>query len=579
MNHKFNWSCLYRMKQGLFLLFFITSLHASALNDHPPGYAVASAHPLATNAGLEILASGGNAFDAAVAVSSVLAVVAPYHSGLGGGGFWLLHQQSTHKNIFIDAREVAPKAAHKDMYLNADGDVIPGLSLNGGLAAGIPGEPAALVYIARQYGRLPLSKSLAPAIKLAKNGFLVDKQFRYFSTMNDRLPHLQKYPATAAVFLKNGQAFALGDRLIQRDLAKTLSLIAEQGEQGFYASETAERLVKSVNAAGGNWTLDDLAQYKIKIREPLVGAYHNMLIITAPPPSAGGVALLTMLNILSNYPLPSFAKLKWIHYMLESMRLVYWQRDQFLGDPDFVKIPVEKLISADNAKQLSSLIPADKAIDSKVLQGSVQEMKGMNTTHISIIDAQGNRVAATMTVNYIFGSGVVADGTGVLLNDQMDDFSTKVGVPNVFGLVGSDKNAIAPGKRPLSSMTPTFLELPGRVAILGTPGGSRIPTMVLIAALLFNDGYGAISMVSAMRFHHQYLPDVVQFEPDTFPSVIQEGLKSMGYKLMPLDQNYGDMQAITWDRASNILTAASDPRNIGLAAKITNTSGGYGVKY
>ncbi|MCL9685269.1 gamma-glutamyltransferase [Legionella maioricensis] len=564
---------------GFFLLFLSSPLHSEPLHSYPPGYAIASAHPLATNAGLEILAQGGNAFDAAVAVAATLAVVAPYHSGLGGGGFWLLHQEKNHKNIFIDGRETAPKKAKKNMYLGADGKVIPGLSLNGGLAAAIPGQPAALVYIAKNYGQLPLAKTLAPAIKLAKEGFLVDKQFRYFSMMDDRLSFLRKYPATAAIFLNNNQPYAIGERLIQTDLAKTLGLIATKGEQGFYTGEVAERLVHDVNAAGGIWTLDDLADYKIKIREPLVGAYHNMLIITAPPPSAGGVGLLTMLNILANYPLSSFPKLKWVHYLVESMRLAYWQRDQFLGDPDFITIPVNKLIAADNAKLLSTLISPDKAIDSKLLQGPPPSQEQANTTHFSIIDSEGNRVAATMTVNFIFGSSVVAKGTGVLLNDEMDDFSTKLGEQNVFGLVGSEKNIIAPGKRPLSSMTPTFLELPGRVAILGTPGGSRIPTMMLIASLIFNDSYGAISMVSAMRFHHQYLPDVIQFEPDTFSPAIQEGLKAMGYQLMPLNQNYGDMQAITWDKERNILTATSDPRNIGLAAKVVTSSGGYGVKH
>lgn len=334
-----------------------------------------------------------------------------------------------------------------------------------------------------------------------------------------------------------------------------------------------------MNKAGGIWTLDDLAHYQVKVRQPLIGAYHNMLIITAPPPSAGGVGLLTMLNILANYPLSTFSKIQWIHYIVESMRLAYWQRGEFLGDPDFIKIPLERLISATNAKQLSTLIPPTKAIASSILKGQPVKENSPNTTHFSIIDAEGNRVAATLTVNYIFGSSVVADGTGVLLNDEMDDFSSKPGVENVFGVVGSDKNAIAPGKRPLSSMTPTFLEMPGRVAILGTPGGSRIPTMVLIASLLFNDYSGAISMVSAMRFHHQYLPDVLQFEPDTFSPEIQEQLKAMGYKLMPLEQNYGDMQAITWDKQKNILTAASDPRGIGLSAKIDSRLSGYGVGY
>lgn len=554
--------------------------YSEPLYERPPGYAVSSAHPLATHVGMDILAAGGNAFDAAVAVAATLAVVEPYHSGLGGGGFWLLHQAANHKNIFIDGREVAPKAATAKMFLDSKGNVIPELSLNGGLAAAIPGEPAALAYIATHYGTLPLKSTLAPAIKLAKEGFLVDEQFRNLSTMDGRLENLKKFPDTAAIFLKKGEAYKPGDRLIQTDLANTLTLIAEQGHQGFYAGETAQKLVKGVNAAGGIWTLDDLAEYKIKVREPLVGAYHNMLIITAPPPSAGGISLLTMLNILANFPLPEFSKVQWIHYVVESMRLAYWQRDQFLGDPDFVKIPVDKLISAENARYLSTLISPNKPTPSKILHSDASpKLHSVSTTHFSIIDAEGNRVSATLTINFIFGSSVVAAGTGVLLNDEMDDFSTKYGVENVYGLVGSDKNEVVPGKRPLSSMTPTFLEMPGRVAILGTPGGSRIPTMVLIASLLFNEGYGAISMVSAMRFHHQYLPDVLQFEPDTFPFAIQEALKNMGYSLMPLEQNYGDMQAITWDKEKNVLTAAADPRDIGLAAKVVSTPSGYGVNF
>ncbi|AUH71695.1 gamma-glutamyltransferase [Legionella sainthelensi] len=566
------------------LLYTTTNSFAEQYNAQPPGYAVASANPLATNAGLEILAQGGNAFDAAVAVSAVLGVVEPYHSGLGGGGFWLLHQEKEHKNIFIDARETAPMAATKDMYLTPDGSVIPGLSLNGGLAAAIPGEPAALAYIAKNYGRLSLEKTLTPAIRLAEEGFAVDKQLYTFLKNEDRLNQIKKYPATAAIFLKEGQPYLIGERLVQKDLAKTLRLIAKNGEQGFYTGEVAEQLVKGVNAAGGIWTLADLAQYQIKVREPLIGAYHNMLIITAPPPSAGGIALLTMLNILSHYSLDSFSKVQWIHYLVESMRLAYWQREEFLGDPDFVNIPVQKLISAENGKQLSALISPNKATASSVLQkqpkkATTKSPGSTSTTHIAIIDAEGNRVAATMTINYIFGSSVVAEGTGILLNDEMDDFSSKVGEENVFGIVGADKNSIEPGKRPVSSMAPTFLELPGRVAILGTPGGSRIPTMILIASLVFKDAYGAISMVSAMRFHHQYLPDILQFEPDTFPPAIQEGLKAMGYHLMPLGQYYGDMQAITWDKRSNVLTAASDPRNIGLAASIVNQQRGYGVGY
>nr|WP_095141815.1 gamma-glutamyltransferase [Legionella lansingensis] len=566
------------LKFILFFLLIVSSIHAHDRFGPPPGYAVATAHPLATNAGLEILAAGGNAFDAAVAVSAVLAVVEPYHSGLGGGGFWLLHLEKEKKNVFIDGREVAPLAAHRDMFLGSDGNPVPGLSLNGGLAAAIPGEPAALVYIAKHYGRLPLKESLAPAIRLAEEGFIVDHQFNYFSTMDDRLQLLRRFPDTAAVFLNSGRAYQIGERLRQPDLARTLRLLVEQGHDGFYKGKVAEQLVKAVRAAGGIWTLDDLACYQIKVREPLQGAYHNMLIITAPPPSAGGVALITMLNILSAYPLQAFSKAQWVHYLTEAMRLVYWQREQALGDPDFIKIPLERLLSAENAKQLRSLILKDRATPD--LGGKeITKLRNDNTSHISIIDKEGNRVSATMTVNFIFGSSVIAAGTGVLLNDEMDDFSAKPGARNVFGLVGSEKNSIAPGKRPVSSMTPTFLEMPGRVAIVGTPGGSRIPTMVLLASLVFNNYQGAISMVSAMRFHHQYIPDWLQFEPETFSPALQAELKKMGYKLMALKQYYGDMQAITWDKENNILTAASDPRHIGLAAAITLNSTGYGFNY
>ncbi len=550
-----------------------------AYSSEPQAYAVASAHPLATNAGLKILAAGGNAFDAAVAVAAVLGVVSPYHSGLGGSGFWLLHIEKDNKNIFIDGRGTAPLAAHKDMFLGADGLLVPGLSLNGGLAATIPGEPAALAYIAEHYGRLPLAKLLAPAIQYAEEGFIVDHQFNTFSTADGRQEILQRYPDTAAVFLNGGRAYSIGERLKQPDLANTLRELATKGHDGFYRGGIANRLVKGVKAAGGIWSLEDLARYQIKLREPLQGAFHNMLIVTAPPPSAGGVALLTMLNVLAEYPLHSLTQAQWVHYLVESMRLAYWQRTQFLADPDFVKIPLDHLLSADNAKQLRQLIPPDRAVASATLLGNQINPESKNTTHVAILDKEGNRVSATMSINFIFGSGVVPAGTGVLINDEMDDFSTKSGERNVFGLVGRDVNSIQPGKRALSSMTPTFLEMPGRLAIVGTPGGSRIPTMMLLAALAFSDYKGAITMVSTMRFHHQYLPDWLQVEPETFSPTLQAELKAMGYKLMLLHQYYGDMQAITWDKGNNVITAASDPRHIGLAATITPGQGDYGYTH
>lgn len=563
----------------VFTLLILFNGYAGTIAAKPETQAIASAHPLATRAGLDVLVKGGNAFDAASAVASTLAVVAPYHSGLGGGGFWLLFDAANEKTVFIDSREVAPQKAHEKMFLDPKGNPIEGASLNGGLAAAIPGEPAAMAYLAEHYGKLPLKDSLAFAIQLAEKGFVMDRHFYDFIQMKGRLEQIRQFPATAAVLLHDNEPYLPGECFKQTELAATLKTFAAKGHDGFYKGSVAKKLVAGVNAAGGVWSLSDLENYSIKIRKPLVGAYRNMLIVTSPPPSAGGIALITMLNILSRYPLDSLFTAQRIHYMVEAMRLAYWQRDLYLADPDFVQIPVKKLISMDNANELARYIRPDKATPSDSLISNAKPAKKGNTTHFSIIDREGNRVAATLTVNYIFGSSVIAAGTGVLLNDEMDDFSIKPGVKNVFGLVGSEVNRIAPGKRPLSSMAPSFLLTADRLAIVGTPGGSRIPTMLLIAALEFINGKGAISMVSAMRFHHQYLPDWLQFEPDSLTEHEQKELKNMGYALMALKQYYGDMQAISWDMRSNLITAASDPRNVGLAETIQSDKRGYGVNY
>jgi gamma-glutamyltranspeptidase/glutathione hydrolase len=575
------------MKHGFFffhcivlsLFFFPLSLLAMA--KYPNAYAVVSAHPLATEAGLEILAQGGNAFDAAVAVSAALAVVEPYHSGLGGGGFWLLHHAASKTNNFIDGREIAPLAASKNMFLDPHGQPIPHASLNGGLAAAIPGEAAGLVFIAQHYGRLRLEQSLAPAIRYAEQGFPVDNAFDEAIQLGDRQQQLKKYPASAAIFLQKNRPYPIGSLLIQRDLAKTLRRLATEGNNGFYRGEIAKQMVKAVNQAGGRWSLQDLAHYQVKVRRPLEASFHQMRVITAPLPSSGGIGLVTMLNILAHYPLQSFSKAQWVHHLVEAMRLAFWQRGDYLGDPDFVKVPLEKLLSEENTQALCHLIDPHRATPSaQFVRQGVDIDTEHHTTHFSIIDKEGNRVAATLSINFIFGSSLVAQGTGVLLNDTMDDFSIQPGLPNVFGLMGSKKNAIAPAKRPLSSMTPTFLETADRVAVLGTPGGSRIPTMVLLAALRFYSSYGAISMVSAMRFHHQYLPDKLQFEPDTFSPTLQQALRKMGYDLYPLEHYYGNMQALNWDRTSNLITAAADPRHIGRATVVEIPGkGGYGFHY
>jgi len=537
---------------------------ADTLALKPSAAAVASAHPLATEAGITIINQGGNAFDAAIAVTAALAVVEPAGSGLGGGGFWLLHRESDGFQTMLDGRERAPLAAHRDMYLDENGDVIPKLSINGPLAAGIPGVPAALEHLATQYGKLPLSQSLAPAIALARDGFAVDERYRRL--VGFRLKALLKSPAAAAIFLHNNQKPAKGYIVKQPDLANTLKAIAQEGAAGFYSGAVAKKLVNGTREAGGIWSLEDLAQYKIEERTPVKSRYRNIEVTSAAPPSSGGIALATMFQILETYPLEKLDKAARIHLITEAMRRAYRDRAEYLGDPDFVSIPVERLSHPFYAAGLASTIHPTKATPSSQLPGIANNSAGTDTTHFSVLDREGNRVAATLSINYPFGAAFVPPGTGVLLNDEMDDFSSKSGVPNVYGLVGDRANAIAPGKRPLSSMSPTFLEDENRVAILGTPGGSRIITMVLLGALEFAANKPPHDWVSAARFHHQYLPDQLSFEPGTFDDATITKLESMGHLLKPRGRKYGNMQAILWDRAQNRVTAASDPRGNGQAS-------------
>lgn len=536
----------------------------AASEPSPPATAVASAHPLATQAGHEILTAGGNAFDAAVAVSAALAVVEPYSSGLGGGGFWLLHRTADGFEVMIDGRERAPLAASRNMYLDGKGEVVSGASIDGPLSAGIPGEPAALVHLAQRYGRLPLTKSLAPAIRYARAGFAVDEHYRKLARF--RFAVLKRSPTAVGIFLQDGEVPSIGYRIQQPELAETLEALAEQGAAGFYRGKVAARLVESVRAAGGIWTLEDLADYRIVERAPVRGEYRGMRIVSAAPPSSGGVVLLTMLNILSGYDLERLDPVIRKHLIVEAMRRAYRDRAEYLGDPDFVAMPIERLIHPWYAAGLRAAIRADRATPSAALPVIVGAAPlGAHTTHFSVLDREGNRVAGTLSINYPFGSGFVAPGTGVLLNDEMDDFSLKPGVPNVYGLIGAEANAIAPGKRPLSSMTPTFVETGRGVAILGTPGGSRIITMVLLAILDFAAGHGPESWVALPRFHHQFLPDEIQHELNALSAEEVLDLEAMGHQLKPLDDTYGNMQAVLWDRVRNRVTAASDPRGVGRA--------------
>ena len=526
----------------------------------PAAAAIASAHPLATRAGHEILASGGNAFDAAVTVSAVLAVVEPYSSGLGGGGFWLLHRASDGLELMLDGRERAPLAAHRDMYLDGQGDPVPGLSIDGPLAAAIPGEPAALAHLARHYGRLPLERSLAPAIELARDGFAVDG--RYLRMARWRLAALRKSPAAATQFLQGDEVPAEGYRLRQPDLAATLEALAGQGEKGFYAGPVAEKLVAGVRAAGGIWTLEDLRRYRIVERRPVRGSYRGITITSAAPPSSGGIVLLQMLNLLAVFDLQSLPPQTRKHLMIEAMRRAYRDRAEYLGDPDFVDIPSDRLLHPFYARGLARHIRLDRATASRSIPTRAAP-EGRDTTHFSILDTDGNRVAATLSINYAFGSGFVPPGTGILLNDEMDDFSVRPGVPNVYGLIGGEANAIEPGKRMLSSMTPTFVDTDEGVAVLGTPGGSRIITMLLHGVLALVEGQGPEAWVGKPRFHHQYLPDKVQFEDGALSTAEIAGLEGMGHVLERLDRPFGNMQAVYWNRKTGLVSAASDPRGAG----------------
>jgi gamma-glutamyltranspeptidase/glutathione hydrolase len=547
----------------LLLLAGTAGAEAPRAEPAPPAAAIASAHPLATAAGFEILETGGNAFDAAVAVSAALAVVEPYSSGIGGGGFWLLHRAADGFETMVDGRERAPLAATRAMYLDAGGEVIPGLSMDGALAAGIPGEPAALAHLASEYGRLPLATTLAPAIRYAREGFEVDELYRRLAGF--RAEALNKSPEAARIFLADGAVPRLGQRIRQPELAATLEYLAREGHAGFYAGNVARQLVDGVRAAGGIWTLKDLADYRVVERVPIRGAYRGIRVTTAAPPSSGGVVLVSALNILAGYDLAAMDEATRIHVIVEALRRAYRDRAEYLGDPDFIAMPLARLTHPFYAEGLRASIRLDRATPSASLPGAQPAADGPHTTHFSILDAEGNRVSATLSINYPFGAALVVPGTGVLLNDEMDDFSAKPGVPNAYGLVGAEANAIAPGKRMLSSMTPTFLETNDRVAILGTPGGSRIISMVLLGALEFAERRPPSAWVARPRFHHQYLPDVIQFEPEAIDALLQEDLAALGHALSEQSQTYGNMQAVQWHKRAGRVEAASDPRGVGSA--------------
>lgn len=530
-----------------------------------PGFACATAHPLATEACLDVMQAGGNAFDAVVAASAAIAVVEPTGSGFGGGGFWLLSRAEDGGETFVDGRETAPAAASETMFQDAQGQAVAALSRDGALGAGIPGEPAALTHIAGTYGRLPLARSLAPALRHAREGFIVDAKLA--KTIVGNLPRLS--PAALQLLAPQGRPLQAGERLRQPDLARLIEALGEDGWPAFYEGDYARRLVQGVRAAGGIWSEEDLRGYRVVERAPLVTRFRDYRILTAPPPSAGGLGLAQIFQQLEALGWRDDGSVASKHLMIEAMRRAYRDRASYLGDPDFVSIPLARLASRSHALELASTIRRDRATPSAMLPAP--EAEGGNTTHISVIDAEGNRAAATLSINLPFGSGFMVPGTGLFLNDEMDDFSAATQASNAYGLIGSKPNRVEPGKRPLSSMTPTIVEGPRGTLVIGTPGGSRIITMVALGVLGWIEGLSAERIAALPRYHHQFLPDLVFHEPEAFTPEQVQALTAMGHVLKPPSAeslnlqpgSYGNLQLVMWDPKAKALEAAADPRAVG----------------
>ncbi|MBT0363888.1 gamma-glutamyltransferase [Morganella morganii] len=497
------------------------------------GMVVSSQH-LASQAGADILKAGGNAVDAAVAVGYAQAVVNPCCGNIGGGGFMTLHLADG-KNIFINFRETAPASASADMYLDKDGNLIKDASLYGYLAAGVPGTVKGLDYALEKYGTMKREQVMAPAIKLARDGFILTRADT--DVLDTTTARFKQDPEAARIFLKpDGSAFQPGDRLIQTDLANTLERIAKEGPPAFYEGDIPQIVEKASQAGGGKLTAKDFADYTISEVAPVTCTYRGYEFISAPPPSSGGVTICQTLNILEGYDLKamSFNSADYIHTLTEAMRHSYMDRNTFLGDPAFVKNPTEKLTSKAYTEELRKEIIPGKATPSAQVQPGTGPHEKPETTHYSVVDNKGNAVSTTYTINGRFGAVVIPPGTGFFLNDEMDDFTTKIGEKNMYGLVQGERNAIAPGKRPLSSMSPTIVTKDGKIfLVLGSPGGSRIISITLQTALnIIDHGMAPQEAVNAPRIHHQWLPDEVYYEQRGVSKDSLNLLDKMGYKMV-----------------------------------------------
>ncbi|WP_353362544.1 gamma-glutamyltransferase [Acidovorax sp. FG27] len=521
---------------------------------------VATEQELASKIGLDILKAGGNAVDAAVGIGFALAVALPNAGNLGGGGFMVVHDAKTGKNIALDFREIAPKGATRDMYLDASGKVVDGKSLYTHYAIGVPGTVAGMEHALKSWGTMPLAKVIAPAAALADKGFPVSETLA--KILQQEKKNMGQWPATRAIFWKNGEPLKAGDTLVQKDLAASMRLIGQQGARAFYQGAIAQKIAAETAPHAGAVTLADLRDYQVVERTPTTGTYRGYQIVTMPPPSSGGPHLVQILNMLEPLPLAQWGanSAQTIHYLAESMKLAYADRSEYLGDPAFVKIPLKGLTSKAYANELLKTIDPNAARSGRSIKpGKPQPYESDQTTHYSVVDKAGNAVAVTYTLNTNFGSGIVAKGTGILLNNEMDDFSAKPGVANAYGLVGGDANAVAAGKRPLSSMTPTMVLKDGKpVLVTGSPGGARIITTVLQTVVNVIDfGMNPAEAASTPRVHHQWTPDELRIEKGLSPDTIAL-LKARGHNVQ-LKASMGRTQTI--QLRGDALYGYSDPRN------------------
>ena len=524
---------------------------------------VSSQEALATQAGVEILKQGGNAVDAAVAVGFALAVTLPRAGNIGGGGFMLVHLAEPNKTIAIDYREMAPQKAHKDIFLDASGDPVKKLSREHGLAVGVPGTVMGMELALEKYGTMTMEQVTRAAIDMANKGISVTPDLQ--SSLSGLKRRISQWPSSAEIFYKaDGSDYQIGELLKQTELGHSLSLIAKHGSKGFYQGETAAKLVNAIQDAGGIMTLDDLSNYKVIEREPVIGSYRGYQVISMPPPSSGGIHIIEMLNMLEGYPISDLGlnTAATLHLMTEAMKRAYADRSEYLGDPDFFDVPVNALLSKDYAKQLAKQISLDKATPSSDIKpGKLAPYESDQTTHYSVVDKWGNAVSNTYTLNFSYGSGLVAKGTGILLNNEMDDFSAKAGTPNGFGLIGGQANAVEANKRPLSSMSPTIVMKDGKPYIVtGSPGGSRIitTTMQIIMNVIDHD-LNIAEATNAPRIHHQWLPDVLRVERSLNRDT-QTLLKAKGHDVK-VNNAIGSTQSIMVTEQG--IFGASDPRRAG----------------